>query len=326
MSFFGDLFGQLFSKAGYPNTSNAMTGNKPRFVVSHNSSNLGGMGAGAKWFMGLSNSGAGFQIDHYTLRQNVRSTCQDSPEAKALVDRFADTVVDVGLKLDPTPKFKMLGITAEKAEQWASKVEEAFDLWANDKRSTHNETATFYQAQRQAEIFQQRDNDYFVRLYYSDDSNLLNPLQIGFIDPNQIRGDSITSSWAFQAGSDGIERDAAGREISYDVYVLDYKTKEYKLVKVPAKDIVSGRKFMLHGFNPEYAGQGRGFSRLAHAIQEFENLTDFTAAQIKKAINQGCKKSAINSLRHISATLQKRITRSNFQGSWFSWCIQFERR
>jgi len=43
---------------------------------------------------------------------------------------------------------------------------------------------------------------------------------------------------------------------------------------------------MLHGFNPEYAGQGRGFSRLSHAIQEFENLTDFTAAQIKKAINQ----------------------------------------
>jgi capsid protein len=43
---------------------------------------------------------------------------------------------------------------------------------------------------------------------------------------------------------------------------------------------------MIHGFQPEYAGQGRGFSRLAHAIQEFENLTDFSAAQIKKAINQ----------------------------------------
>jgi capsid protein len=43
---------------------------------------------------------------------------------------------------------------------------------------------------------------------------------------------------------------------------------------------------MLHGFRPEYAGQGRGFSRIAHAIQEFENLTDFSSSVIKRAINQ----------------------------------------
>ena len=43
---------------------------------------------------------------------------------------------------------------------------------------------------------------------------------------------------------------------------------------------------MTHGFSQEYAGQGRGYSRLHFALQEFQNLTDFTSAQIKKAINE----------------------------------------
>jgi capsid protein len=66
------------------------------------------------------------------------------------------------------------------------------------------------------------------------------------------------------------------------------KTKEggFKNVDIDATDPVSGRVFMLHGFNAEYAGQSRGYSRIGHAIQEFEKLTDFTAAQIQKAINQ----------------------------------------
>lgn len=43
---------------------------------------------------------------------------------------------------------------------------------------------------------------------------------------------------------------------------------------------------MIHGFKPDYAGQTRGYSQLAHALQEFQNLTDFKISHIKKAINQ----------------------------------------
>jgi len=43
---------------------------------------------------------------------------------------------------------------------------------------------------------------------------------------------------------------------------------------------------MLHGYEPEYAGQGRGYSALTHALQEFENLTSLGLSNIQKAINQ----------------------------------------
>jgi capsid protein len=43
---------------------------------------------------------------------------------------------------------------------------------------------------------------------------------------------------------------------------------------------------MLHGFNPEYAGQGRGMSPMTHLLHELEKITDFKVATLQKAIEQ----------------------------------------
>lgn len=153
----------------------------------------------------------------------------------------------------------------------------------------------WYQTHRFYALLQQRDNDIFTRLYYSPDPDLLNQLQFEIIDADQIRGNAWTStSWGntYAMGwndgfHDGIDRDDRGRERAYRIWVKDQKANgQYRNVDVPAVGAKSGRVFMLHGFNPEYAGQGRGYSRLAHAIQDFEKLTDLKYAHIQKAINQ----------------------------------------
>lgn len=239
---------------------------------------------GAKWRGGLSASGAGTYVNHSEARSNARVAMQESPLARAMVERMADTVVDTGLRLELTPDFDMLGITREEAEKWAADVEARFHLWAGDKKQHREGTLTFYQFQRMYQLWTQRDNDTFTRLYYDRKSNLQNPLQFGSVDPDQIRGDALTSTYGFQGGDDGIERDERGREVSYKVWVRDAEGT-YEERTVPAVG-PGGRPFMLHGFRPEYAGQGRGFSRIAHAIQDFENITDFSSATIKKAINQ----------------------------------------
>lgn len=250
-----------------------------RFVIRDRS-------GGAKWPAGLSASGAPTAIHHHSARQNARVAMQESVQARAVVERFADNVADVGLHLELTPRADILGVTAEQAASWAKDVESRFDLWASDKKQHRSETLTFYQSHRLYALFQQRDNDIFTRLYYSPDSRLQNPLQFEFIDPDQIRGDAYTTTYGFQQfRNDGILRDDRGRESSYKIW---YRKTDGSLGSqdVQAVGPKSGRLFMLHGFSMEYAGQGRGFSRLAHAIQEFENITDFSAATIKKAINQ----------------------------------------
>lgn len=248
----------------------------------------GGYGwfGGQKWPGGLSSSGRGMLLDHKTLRINARTAVHETPQARAIVGRFTDTVVDTGIILDPQPVASILGITPERARDWGDEVGQRFHLWATSKKVSRRENNNFYQLQRQAGLYQQRDNDYFIRMFYSNRRDLQNPLQLQFIDPDQIgEGYGWTSTYGEQLRDDGIIRDAHGRETAYKVR-LQNPDGSYRYVQVPAIGPRSGRRFMLHGYQAEYPGQGRGFPRFAHAIQEFENLTDFTSAQIKKAINQ----------------------------------------
>lgn len=242
-------------------------------------------GGGDKWSYGLSSSGHLKSIDHHRTRRNARNALQDTPLARAMVERMADTVADVGMRLEMAPVFSVLGLTAAEADEWARDVSQRFHLWASCKKQHRSEQLTFYQYQRLYSLGQQRDNDLFTRLFYNRDRGLQNPLQFSELDPDQVRGDAITTTGGFPCNiGDGIERDDRGREVAYKVWLQNEKGG-YDYVTVPAKGR-SGRIHMLHGFRPEYAGQVRGYSRLSHAIQEFENLTDFSSSSIKKAINQ----------------------------------------
>jgi len=241
-------------------------------------------GDGSKWSAGMSATGSSPILDHYLLRQNARSAVYESLQARGMVERYADTVIDIGLKLEATPRAEILKIDPEAAEEWARNTEQRFDAWARSKMSVWGETMTFYQSQRLAEIHQQRDGEYFVRLHYSSDRRLQNPLQIQFIDPNQINGYGYTSTYGYQMPEDGIIRDRSGREIAYKVSVM-MGNGRYEPITIPAFGRRSRLRLMLHGYQPEYAGQQRGYSRLAHALQNFEKLTDFDLAHIQKAIN-----------------------------------------
>jgi len=278
-----------------PKTNKSFEASSSSYPLSnYNNYSYGGHSGGAKYPHGLTGDGKGHIIDHYRTRQNARSAYATITQAKALVDRFADTIVEIGLFLESVPKWEILGISAEAAEKWSSHVEDAFDSWARSKFSQRSQTNNFYQNQRLYSIMQQRDNDIFVRLFYSKDKKLINPLQIDFIDPDQIKGDTFTSTAGYMNCTihDGIIRDNSGVEKAYQILLKKRKTiNGYQHVSfehktIPAIGTKSKRRMMLHGFNPEFSGQGRGYSRLHHILQEFSDVTDFTLAQIKKAINQ----------------------------------------
>jgi lambda family phage portal protein len=240
---------------------------------------------GSKSNWGLSRSGMNRVFDHNKLRANARDAMFDSVHARGIVQRFADMTVDTGLKLRLEPNFRVLGITQEQASEWATDVSERFHLWAKSKDSSIDGVNNFYQNQHLYSFAQQRENDMFIRLHYVRNPRLVSSLQIQFIDPSQVRGLGFTSTGTVLRNVDGIDRDRNGKEIGYKIWIVDQSEKGgYRSVDIPA--MAGSRRLMLHGFNPEFAGQGRGFSRLSHALQEFEQLTDFTQAQIMKAINQ----------------------------------------
>lgn len=251
-----------------------------------------GRSGGAKYPYGLSSHAPGLVIDHYATRQQARDAYHDTPQAKAIVDRFVDTQVDIGLKFESDPKARILGIDDAEAEETAAYIEDALDSWARSKTSHRSETMNFYQGQRLYAIGQHRDGENFPRLFYSSDPSLVSPLQFDFYDPNQIRGSGYTTTFGPLAGDDGIIRDNKGRETGYKVWYRDDKNG-YKLGTIPHIGARSGLPHMLHGFYAEYPGQRRGYSRLAHALQEFEKLTDFSVATVNRAIKDAMLTMAV---------------------------------
>ena len=203
-------------KAWYygPEKSAAMLESQPQAFHGGSTADryYGGGGGGQKFPYGMSGQGEGLFLNHHLLRQNARLAMQDSPQGRATLERKVDAIAYTGLKLEPTPDAKILGITQKEATKWARLIAGRFDLYARDKKQHRSETMTYYQAQRLHAYFSERDNDVFVRLYYSPDKNLQNPLQFEFIDADQVRGFAYTSSYGFQQTEDGIIRDERGRE------------------------------------------------------------------------------------------------------------------
>lgn len=285
------------------------TGISARMSTSHSGFNFGyDYGAGSKWPSGTSRGTPIDIFDHFSIRQKARNLLYDSIEGKALIQSIVDTTVNTGLKLKPTPISDIIKRSPEELELWAEKTSMMFHLWASDKRSHRPRINNFYQNQRLYQLFQQRDNDIFTRFYYGRDKDLFNPLQIGFTEPNQIMGYDYTSSYMQDLrDDDGIIRDKSGKEKAYKVWIIDNQGN-YKPVIIPAVGEKSGRILMLHGFNPEYAGQGRGYCKIMHAIQELENLTDFKASVIQKAINQASFIAAVeNEEQDASNPLEGRV-------------------
>lgn len=240
-------------------------------------------GGGAKHPGGISGDGQAVILDHRRLRQNARRAYQENLIARSVVDRYTETVADAGLKREFSPDTETLKISPKTGEAWRTDAGNRFHLWAFSKKCHRSETMNLYQAQRLYAASQQRDNDIFVRFYYSNRRDLQSPLQFDFVDPEQIVGDAITTSAGYFNQRDGIIKDSANKELGYKIRVkINGKTEKRTIAAVGR----SGRPQMIHGFAAEYAGQTRGYSRLSHALQEFQNLTDFSSAQIHKAINQ----------------------------------------
>jgi len=243
--------------------------------------------SGSKTPGGLSNSGQELSFDHYSLRKNARDAMFDSMVGRGIATRFADTIADVGLKAKFEPDAEALKLTPERAEKMGRELSYRFDLWMRSKDSSLDGVNTGYQNQWLYSFAQQRDNDIYVRLHYNTtDKDLISPLQIQFMDPDQLAGYCYTSTEGRnQTANKGINYDSKGREKSFDFLVVK-EDGEFDEITIPKFGRRTKRQYVIHGFRPEYAGQKQGMSLLTHILQEMEDITTLKTAHLQKAINQ----------------------------------------
>ena len=220
--------------------------------------------------------------NHWELRRRARIAYWDSVQARQLVGRLDDTVVNDGLILEATPAWDILdpqkARSDETRQSWTRDVETRFHLWARSKEADATARLTLYQLQGLVFHTRMVDGEIFAIFRYSPDPTRMSPLNIQLVD-----ADMIQSPRKIPEGvriEDGIELDASGREIAY--HVLEVKTGNTK--RIPKFGPKSRRIFMLHIGTPGMPGEVRAITPLASIIHELQKITDYTVAEIESAI------------------------------------------
>lgn len=221
------------------------------------------------------------------MRIESRRIYWASNVAKASIKRISENAINNGLKLQSTPQWNLLTDSkdAEAQKEWTQNTESRFRLWADSTNPDSRQQKNLYQLQTQAFGSLLKDGEFFAILRYSKNQRLQNPLTIQLVDPCIVQ--DVTDKKLLDAlkargntTSDGIEYDKNGGPVAY--YFTDMATmKQVRIERVGAR---TGRLFVLHGFIPEWPGQGRGIPVLTGVIRDLQKLADYEAAELAAAV------------------------------------------
>lgn len=255
----------------------------------------------------------------YALRERSIRAYWESMQARGIINRLIDTVINTGLTLESTPQSSILGLSQEERKEFSNKIETLFNLWAASKNCDLSKENTLGQIERILYRNQLVKGDYFAALPFSDDPNLTNPLQIKIIKPELVSTpfNSEIVNEIRKKGHyivDGVEFNQNDEEIAIYVKTTSYQnsdaayinpqtgsngntyrngynqlgfggiTNNIKWVRFPKYGPVSGRTVLIHGKIQEFGNEPRGIPTLAHVAHELEKITDYSLLELMAAV------------------------------------------
>lgn len=238
------------------------------------SSQHAGYNSGAKYIDGLKtlNAASGLKLNPEKVLKQARIAYHDSTLAKSIVDRYAMFGIGSGLYLEALPQAELLGKDPESLTDWVFDVQRRFHLWAKSKDSNITESMTFYQLQKFNITSQQRDGEYFNRLFYVDGK-----VKFGTFDPSQLE-EGREGKIIFD---NGVHKNQYGAIDKYRIRIPSSNNTS-KVVVFP-KYTSNNKPLIIHGFKPDYSGQVRGISEIANILQECKLLSDYQIFELIKA-------------------------------------------
>lgn len=239
-------------------------------------------------------------LDHDALRQKARKARWDSPDYLTIKTRIQNSTVNWGLTLEAAPVWSVIDpknqISPEARKAWKARVQALYGLWMNSTDPDAAGKRTGYQLQGFNFGNKIHEGETFIACRYSSDASLMNPLQLQFINPDQIKNptDAAMLAAVLARGNtvqDGIEIDPAGREVAIFVWT-DPWTYQVAMkapyvstcARIPKQGTKSSRLFFLHPHLSDDVGQIRGIPLLAHVVHELQKITDYKVAELEAAV------------------------------------------
>lgn len=230
-----------------------------------------------------------FEIDHHSMKLKSMRAFAESMQARAIIKRLCDTVINTGLSLESTPEASLIGLSQEDRKAVSNKIEAKFNLWANSKGCDVSNENNLGQIERVEFKNQLIKGDFFAALIFSDDPSLINPLQVKIINPDLVSTpfDAKLKQEAENRGNiivNGIELDENDQEVAFFVKSRKPGTFNNEWVRMPKYGPVSGRLVVTHGKTQDFGTESRGIPALSHVAHELEKITDYSLLELMAAV------------------------------------------
>ncbi|WP_425057628.1 hypothetical protein SCACP_21450 [Sporomusa carbonis] len=261
-------------------------------------------GSLAGWRPIRSSPQSDIDVNLSTLRARSADLVMSAPVASSAINTSRTNVIGAGLQLSPKPKYKLLGMTAAEAEEWAKAVKEEFELWATSKFCDALRKNNWYDMQDIAYICYMIDGDSFAVFKYRPPvPGMPYSLRIQLIEASRVCNPNVQS--VFDAISpydmtvrnldngnriiNGVEVDDDGAVVAYWVcnrYPYDPTNMSTlsQWQRVEAFGPLTGQPNILQICHDERPEQYRGVPYLAPVLEVIKQVGRYTDAELTAAI------------------------------------------
>ncbi len=240
--------------------------------------------------------------DYTVVQEKTFKQAHESMHLRAPIQFLKRTIFDA--RLQAIPNRRILGITAEEAQEWSALTE---SLWRSEKNSKDwdesNQNDYSQLANIAFEHYKTIGEFFAVRRPYFDNEKRITNLSIQLFSPFQIQSPFFYKGYtiAYINSQDllvtvnaanylselpkghyidsGIEYNKKNQEVAIFIAPVEFGDP-WTRVKVETR---SGFKQVLHGFIQAEPGQKRGISEDALAWHEYCNIKDLTLFELQSA-------------------------------------------
>jgi lambda family phage portal protein len=225
--------------------------------------------------------------DLRTLRARSSDQLRNSAIAVGAINQTVNGVVGTGLSFTAQVDAGFLGMTEEQAQAWNEDHDRRFAAWCKSPDCTLERNLNFYAFQELAFRSELERGDVFVLTPLVDRPGQLGALVLQLIEADRVCNPNHTHNTIDQI--EGIDLDPTTREpIRIHVTAMhpaDALGKSNTWKAVPLRG-ASGRRNVLHSFQPLRPGQLRGVPWIAPILEPLKQLGRWTETELNTAINK----------------------------------------
>jgi len=221
------------------------------------------------------------------LRARSMDLYRNSPYATGAIKTNCTNIIGPGLKLNPQIDRDVLNMTDNKADQWEAKTKQEFDLFGNSTECDIRRVSTFGEIQRLAFLSTLLKGDVFINMPFLKRVGSPYGLKLQLIDAERVSNPEHARDT--KTISAGIEKNDNGEPIKYHILNMHPNSqlgginkKKWQGVKVFGSQ--TGRRNIIHLFEPILPDQSRGIPYLSHVIEPFKQLDRYSEAELSAAV------------------------------------------